>query len=178
MKNYIIGGLLCLVVALVIGVEPLQRFVNEATNRGALRGVETCLSYSKSELLSPETVRSACVTAFQKPLYDNDRASGRAGPRMDQQTVSWGGILENKTPDHVTTWIQITVSIYDAEGNEQEFSAETPIWIDPLDQAEFKVELPEVTGEQFDNLESCDLEDTAPKDCMSWGITEMKGLKI
>ena len=178
MKNYIIGGLLCLVSALVIGVEPLQRFINETTNQGTLRGVETCLSYSESQLLSPEAVRSSCVTAFQKPLYGNDHATGRAGPRMDQRTVRWGGILENKTPDHVTTWIQVSVGIFDANGNEQEFYSETPIWIDPLDEAEFMVPLPDAEAEQFDKLEFCDLEDDAPKDCMSWGVTGIMGLAI
>jgi hypothetical protein len=102
-KNFIIGGLLCRVAALVIGVEPLQRFVNETTSIGTLRGVEACLSYSSSELLSTEAVRSTCVMAFQKPFYANDHAIGKAGPRLDQRSVSWGGFLENKTHDHVTT---------------------------------------------------------------------------
>jgi hypothetical protein len=177
-KNFIIGVLLCLVAGLVIGVEPLHRFFNEATSRGTLRGVETCLSYSSSELLSTETVRSTCVLAFQKPLYDNDLATGRAGPRTDQQTVSWGGLLENKTPDHVTTWIRLSVRIFDEEGNEEVFSAETPIWIDPLGQAEFGVGLPDVNPEQFDNLDFCERDDAAPTSCISWGITEMMGLSL
>ncbi|EET49649.1 hypothetical protein [Thalassobium sp. R2A62] len=178
MKNFIIGGLLCLLAALFFGVEPLQRFVNETTSKGTLRGVETCLSYSSSELLSTEVVRSTCTLAFQKPLYGNDNATGKAGPRIDQQLVSWGGLLENKTDDHVTTWIRLSVGIFDTEGNEQTFSVETPIWIEPLAQTEFKVELPDVNAEQFDNLEFCELEDVARKSCMSWGITEIMGLSL
>lgn len=177
-KNFIIGGLLCLVAFLVIGVEPLQRFVNETTSKGTLRGVESCLSYSSSELLSTEAVRSTCVLVFQKPLYADDHATGKAGPRIDQWSVSWAGLLENKTHDHVTTWIRLSVGIFDAEGNEHAFSAETPIWIDPLAQTEFRVELPDVNAEQFDNLEFCESEDAAPKSCISWGITEVMGLSL
>ena len=70
----------CLVVALVIGIKPVQRFTNEAVNSGTLRGVETCLSYSSSELLSPEAVRATCVAAFQKRLYGREHAQGRAAP--------------------------------------------------------------------------------------------------
>ncbi len=97
---------------------------------------------------------------------------------MDQRTVSWGGILQNKTADHVTTWIRISVSIYDADGTEQEFDAETPIWIDPLDEAEFRVELPDLKPEQLDNIEFCDHDDLAPTACITWGITDVMGLAI
>lgn len=178
MKNFIIGGLACLVAGLVVGVEPLQRFVNETTNQGTLKGVEACISYTSSELLTAEAVKAACVSTFQAPLYAYEHATGKAGPRTDQSSVSWGGILENKTHDHVTTWIRLSVDIFDAEGNEQEFFAETPIWIDPLNQTEFIVQLSDVNAEQFDNLEFCELEDTAPKSCMSWGITEIMGLSL
>jgi hypothetical protein len=73
--------------------------------QGTLRGVEACMEYSRSELLSEDAVKASCVVNFQKYIYNGDHATGRAGPRIDEQTVSWGGILENKTPDHVTTWI-------------------------------------------------------------------------
>jgi hypothetical protein len=49
--------------------------------------------------------------------------------------------------------MRLSVGIFDAEGEEQTFSAETPIWVDPLGQTEFRVELPDVNAEQFDNLE-------------------------
>lgn len=178
LKNYLIVGLLGLVVALVLGVEPVQRVFNEATQRGTLKGVENFMGYSSSDLLSEEAVRATCVTAFQKPLYRGDHATGRAGPRFEQRRVAWGGNLENKTADHVTTWVKITVSVFDAEGEEQEFVADTSIWIDPLDDAEFLVELPETAPAQFEELDFCDLEDPAPKNCMSWGVTEVKGLSI
>jgi hypothetical protein len=64
------------------------------------------------------------------------------------------------------------------EGNEETFSAETPIWIDPLAHTEFKVELHDANAEQFDNLEFCESEDAAPTSCISWGITEMMGLSL
>ncbi|MEO9572972.1 MAG: hypothetical protein ABJ360_02235 [Roseobacter sp.] len=177
-KNYIIIGLACLVAALAFGVEPVQRGINETVNKGTLKGVETCLSYSKSELISNEAVRATCVTAFQKPLYGNDHATGRAGPRLDQRYVAWEGELENKTSDHVTTWIRVSVSIYDADGAEQEFFGDTTIWIDPLDEAAFRVELPELEREKFDSIEFCDHDDLTPSACLTWGVVETMGLAI
>ncbi|WP_170381904.1 hypothetical protein [Ruegeria atlantica] len=177
-KNYIIGGLVCLVLAMVVGVKPVQRAINEAFNLGTLRGVETCMSYSDSELLSNDAIKATCVTTFQKHLFHNDHATGRAGPRLDERIVSWGGVLQNKTPDHVTTWIQISVSIYDKEGKEQEVSAETAIWIDPLNEADFRVELPDLESEQLENLGFCEHEDTKPAECMAWGVTDVMGLAL
>lgn len=178
MKNYLIGGLVCLLAFFIIGIEPLQRLINESTKQGTLRGVETCMVYSSSELLSQDAVKATCVSAFQKNLYNGDLATGRAGPRSNQQTVSWGGTLQNKTSDHVTTWIQVSVSIFDAEGTEQEFQAETSIWIDPLNEADFMVELPELEREQLEDIEFCDHADVEPKSCMTWGVTDIRGLTI
>jgi len=177
-KNYLIGGLVCLVAFFIIGIEPLQRLINEATKQGTLRGVETCMVYSSSDLLSEDAVKTTCVSTFQKNLYNGDLATGRAGPRNNQQTVSWGGTLQNKTSDYVTTWIKVSVSIFDADGTEQEFQAETSIWIDPLSEADFRVELPELEWEQIENIKFCDHEDTEPKACMTWGTPEIKGLII
>lgn len=178
MKNYLIGGLVCLVAFSIIGLEPWQRLINEATKKGTLRGVETCMVYSSSELLSGDAVKAACVSTFQKNLYNGDLATGRAGPRNNQQTVSWGGILQNKTSDHVTTWIKVSVSIFDADGTEQEFQAETSIWIDPLSEANFRVELAELEWEQIKNIKFCNHEDAEPKACMTWDTPEIKGLTI
>jgi hypothetical protein len=177
-KNYIIGGLLCVVAALAIGIEPVQRAFNETVNQGTLRGVDNCLSYTSSELLSDESVKATCVNAFQERVYGQDMASGKGGPRPNQTSVNWVGVLDNKTADYVTTWIMVTVSIYDEDGNEEEFVADTSIWIDPKADAEFTVELPDVELERFDNIDFCALDDAAPKACMSWGITELMGLSI
>jgi hypothetical protein len=117
-----------------------------------------------------------CVGTFQKKLYHSDHATGRAGPRFDKGTVSWNGNLQNKKPDHVTTWIKITVSIYDADGAEQEFSADTSIWIAPLDEAEFNVELPDIDLAQIEDMDFCDYEVLEPKSCFSWGIYGKMGL--
>ncbi len=178
MKNYLIGALICLLAALAFGIEPVQRLVNEVTSQGTLRGVETCIEYSKSDLLSQDAVRASCVQSFQKRLYGPDFATGLAGPRMEQEKLGWGGTLENKTPDHVTTWIRIAVTIFDADGAKQEVFAETPIWIDPLDEAEFWVELPDLEREQLDNIAFCDIDDETPKACFGWGVTEVMGLAI
>lgn len=178
MKNYLIGGLVCLVAALTFGIKPVQRVINEATNRGTLRGVETCMDYSKSELLSHDAVKATCVQSFHNRLYSPDLAMGQAGPRIDQGKVGWGGTLANKTPDHVTTWIRIGVTIFDSDGTKQEVFAETPIWIDPLGEAEFRVELPDLEDKQFDKIKFCDHDDAAPKACIEWGVTDVMGLAI
>lgn len=178
LKNYLIVGLLIIIAALVIGIEPVQRVINEATRKGTLSGIENCMSYSSSDLLSELAVRATCVRTFQKHLNHNDHATGRAGPRMNQQTIGWEGTLENKTADHVTTWVKISVGVFDAEGNEQEFFSETPIWIDPLDEAEFSVDLPDVKHEQFESFEFCEHDDPAPKACVTWSVVGIMGVTI
>lgn len=177
-KNYLIGGLVCLVAALAFGIEPVQRVINEAARKGTLKGVESCIEYSSSDLLSMEAVRVVCTKAFQKRLYHNDHATGRAGPRLTQGTVGWGGTLENKTPDHVTTWIRISVSIFDTEGAEQEYFAEMPIWIDPMDETAFTVELPDLKREQLEDIEFCENDELNPKACVGWGVIDVMGLTI
>jgi hypothetical protein len=178
LKNYLIGALICLVAALAYGIEPLQRMINAAANRGTLRGVERCMEYSKSELLSADAVKASCVKVFHRRLFLADLATGKAGPRVDQEIVSWEGVLENETADHVTTWIFIGVSIFDKDGKEQEVFAETPIWVDPMGEAEFKVEFPDLKPEQLDAIDWCGLDDQAPKACFSWGVTDVMGLAI
>ena len=175
MKNFLIGALTCLVAALAYGIEPVQRYVNEAANRGTLRGVEKCVEYSKSELLSQDAVKASCVNEFHKRLYVPYVASGLAGPREEEGRLGWGGTLENKTGDHVTTWVQVSVSIFDADGKEQESVGETPIWIDPMGESDFHVELPDLKPEALGTLGPCDLDDQAPKSCVSWGITGVLG---
>ena len=177
-ENYLIGGLICTIAILIVGVEPLQRLLNESINKGRLKGVENCRAYSNSELVSEEAVKATCVSTFQKYLYDGNLANGRAGPRNNQNTVSWGGTLQNKTSDHVTTWIEISVSIFDADGTEQKIQAVTSIWIDPLNEADFMVELPDLEWDKFDNIEFCDHENLVQKACMTWGITNLMGLAI
>lgn len=178
MKNYLIGGLICLVAALTIGIEPVQRFMNEAVNRGTLRGVEKCMDYSKSELLSQEAVKASCVQSFHRRPNLPGLATGQAGPRIDNEVVGWAGRLENKTSDHVTTWIEIVVILFDKEGKEKEFFAETPIWINPLGEAEFRVEFPDLEPKRLDELKFCDRDDEAPMDCMDWGVADVMGLAI
>ncbi len=178
MKNYLIAALACLVAALAFGIEPVQRMVNEAANRGSLRGVEKCMDYAKSELLSQDAVKASCVKVFHTQLYLPDLATGKAGPRVEQGVVGWEGVLENKTADHVTTWIQIGVSIYDKDGKKQEVFGETSVWIDPMGEAKFQVELPDLKPEQVESIEFCGLDEQAPKGCMAWGLSDLKGLAI
>lgn len=178
LKNYVIVGLLGLVAALVIGIEPVQRTINEATRKGTLKGVESCMDYSDSELLSDDAIRTTCVSTFQKRLFRQDHATGRAGPRMIEGSLGWGGTLENKTPDHVTTWVKISVSIFDEEGKENEHFTETSIWIDPLGKTEFRVNLPDVEAEQIEVFKFCDLDDAEPKACFTWGVADVMGLTV
>jgi hypothetical protein len=177
-KNYLIVGLIGLVVALVLGVKPIQKVINETLNRGTLKGAETCIAYSGSELLSPDSTKASCVRSFQKRLYSNDLASGQAGPTLNQETVRWGGFLENKTPDHVTTWVQISIKIFDKDGAEQEFLGDTPVWIDPLSKADFEIELPDLKRELLDDIKFCGEDDKAPKACMGWGVVDIMGLEM
>jgi hypothetical protein len=178
MKNYIITGLSFVVVALLVGGEPIQRTMNEALYRGSLRGAEECVSYSSGRLLSPEAVRTSCVSKFEKQLFGSDYATGRAGPRLDKQIVAWGGELENKSADHVTTSIRVTVIIFDKDGKETEFSGGTSIWIDPMSHSDFRVKLSGLEREMLEDINFCEDEVENPTQCMRWSISEVKGLSI
>jgi hypothetical protein len=79
LKNYLIGGLVFLVAALAFGLEPVQRMLNELANRGTLRGVERCMDYSESALLSLEAVKAACVQTFHERLYLADSQLAKLG---------------------------------------------------------------------------------------------------
>jgi hypothetical protein len=98
--------------------------------------------------------------------------------RIEQGEVGWGGRLENKTNDHVTTWIMIAVIVFDADGKEKEVFAETPIWIDPMGEADFEVVLPELEPEQFEKIDFCGDDNQSPKACFAWAVAEVKGLAI
>ena len=178
MKNYVIAALVVLVVLLAVGFAPIERATNEVLRHGSLTGVENCIEYSKSDLLSGDAVKAACVRAFEKPLYSSESATGRAGPSFFQGIVRWTGNLENKTSDHVTTWVAISVSVYGEDGSEREFSADTSIWIDPLRSADFSVTLRALELSILDDIEFCELTDDEPKSCMSWGVTDVRGLEV
>lgn len=178
MKNYIIAGLVCAVAALSFGIESIQKIVNEAANHGRLKGVDRCLAYTNSELLSPDAVRSSCVATFQKRYFVVGMAGGKAGPRPEREGASWSGSLDNETSNYVTTWIEITVSVFDQAGEETTFVADTSVWIDPMDTVDFAVQLVDATWDDFENTEFCDLEASERTNCMAWTISDLMGLAI
>lgn len=177
-KNFLILGLACLAAVLALGFRPVQKALNEALNEGALEGAERCTEYSSSQLMSAEAVKAACVRLFQKRVYGGDPATGQAGPYLDKETVYWGGFLENKSSNYVTTWVQIEVQIYDKDGAKKVYVGETAVWIDPLGKADFQIEFTGLEREQLRDLEFCDLDDKAPKACMGWGVTDIMGLRL
>ena len=177
-KNYLIGGLLCIVLMLVFGFKPVYRVMNEAVNRGTVNAVEMCLDYTRGEVLSEEAVKAVCVSTFQKRLLGNEYAFGRAGPRLVLDGVRWGGTLQNDTVDHVTTWVQVAVNVYDENGSEQKALADTQVWLEPMDETEFEVEVPDLKQEQINDLDFWDLDMPNPKSCFSWGVVAVKGLSI
>lgn len=152
--------------------------VNEALHAGTLKGVENCVAYSKSDLMSAEATRYVCIDNFQKNLYDGDLATGRAGPDDYSGRVNLSGSLENKTSDFVTTWVQLYLKLYDATGTEKEFQAETYIWIEPHSTADFSVELLNLKPDGVETTMFCDVDDTSPKSCMRWGVAKIKGIEI
>lgn len=177
MKNYIIGGLVVLVAALVFGVTPIQRAANETLFSGTLKGAEWCMSYSNSELLSREAVKGRCAAAFQKRLFAGD-ASGRAGPRLKKKYVGWGGELKNKTTDSITTSVSVGLALFDADGKETKFFAETPIWIEPLSKADFHVDFPTLNADQIKEFEFCDRDAPKRQSCFDWWVHDIFGLTL
>jgi hypothetical protein len=178
LKGYLIGALISLVAIFCLEIEPVLQILNEVANKGRLRGVNWCIVYGKGTLLSEEALRAGCVQSLQKRLYLPNLASGKAELTVEEGEVGWGGMLENKTPDHITTWMQIVVIIFDADGKKQEVFAETPIWIDPLGVSEIRVAIPDLKPEQFEALDVCEDDEETPKACFSWAITDVMGLSI
>ncbi len=178
MKKLAILAAVCAAAYLIIDFPKVQQTANEALRDGTLKGVEACVEYSKSELVSAETTRNACSARFQNPLYNNDFATGRAGPAFEAGAVLLKGSLENKETSHVTTWVALSFSIFDAEGKESEFPADIFIWIEPRSSTEFSVALPDLEPEKVRDLKFCDLDDENRKSCMSWGMKGIQGIEI
>jgi cAMP phosphodiesterase len=163
---------------LLYDLQSVKQAVNEALRWGTLKGVETCVAHSKSDLVSAETTRNVCIESFQRVLYNRDLATGRAGPKVAAGGVNLDGFLENKTSGFVTTWVKVAFELYDASGETREFQADTYIWIEPRSSTDFSVALPDLEPDEVQSVEFCDHDDTLPKSCMTWGIVEIKGIEI
>ena len=163
---------------LINGVTPIKRTVNEFANMGVLEGVERCLEYSSSELVSPETVRDLCTQKFRKPIYDGDAATGRAGPREIGGTVYLVGTINNKLPNFITTWVQFEFSIYDDIGSERAIRTASVFWIEPLSSSDFQVELPDIKSADFAGFEFCPHDESEKKRCIAWGTPRIEGIKL
>ena len=58
----------CAAAYLVFDFPKVQQAANKALRDGTLQGVEACVEYAKSELVTLETTRNACSARFQKYL--------------------------------------------------------------------------------------------------------------
>jgi hypothetical protein len=70
------------------------------------------------------------------------------------------------------------VTIFDEDGKEEEAFAETPIWIDPMGEAEFIVEIPDIEADQLKNIVFCEVDAASPKSCLAWGVVDLMGLSV
>ncbi len=178
MKNFIILICLCAAAYILYDLQSVKLALNKSLRDGTLQGVENCVAYSRSELVSVETTRNVCVENFHIELFDGDFATGRAGPKDMSGEAGWAGTLENKTAGHVTTWVRVSVSLFDADGKEKEYEANTYVWIEPQSSTNFQVGLSELAPSELKSVEFCDRDDGSPKSCVSWGIVRIKGIKI
>lgn len=154
--------------------------LNKLMNFGELVGVEQCVSLSRSNLVAEQTIRNVCVEDFHVNLFDHELASGRAGPRDRSGVVYWEGTVSNKTSEYVTTWGELSVSFFDSEGEKLEVKVKTPLWIEPQADQEISAELREISPEDIEDYEFCDLDadEATFRSCMAWSWAQIKGLKI
>lgn len=180
MKNFVILLTVGTAAYLLSTLLPVKIALNESLNGGTLKGVENCVTFSASELVSPETTQNACVAKFQKQLFDGDLVNGRAGPRFKDGKVFLGGNLQNDTTGHVTTWVRAYLGVYDEKGNKKEFSGETFIWIEPQSTTALNVELYGIERNELEDLEFCprDEEESTHASCIYWGVSRVMGIEI
>ncbi|PHO03021.1 hypothetical protein CSC82_13940 [Rhodobacteraceae bacterium 4F10] len=178
MKTLAVLAALCAAAYLIFDFTKVQQTANEVLRDGTLQGVEACVDYTESDLITTETTRNACSARFQKRLSSGDFATGRAGPSLKGDRVLLEGSLENKKTSHVTTWVALRFYTFDADGKESTFSTDTSLWIEPRSTTEFSVVLPDLEPKKIRDLEFCHHEDEKPKSCMSWGVIEIQGIKI
>ena len=154
--------------------------LNKMMNPGKLAGVEKCVSLSESNLVAEETIRNACVEDFHVNVFGVELASGRAGPRERSGTVYWEGRVSNNTSEYITTWVELGVGFFDAQGEKTEIKTEQYFWIEPQVEQEFSAELRNISREDFEGYDFCDLdaEEATFRSCMTWGWVQIKGLKI
>lgn len=132
--------------------------MNKMMNPGELAGVGQCVSLSKSSLVAEATIRNACVEDFHVNLFDDDLTSGRAGPRERSGTVYWEGRVSNNTSKYVTTWVELGADFFDAQGEKTELKTEQYVWIEPQAELEFSAELRDISREDFECYDFCDLD--------------------
>jgi hypothetical protein len=154
--------------------------LNKMMNSGELAGVEQCVSLSKSSLVAEETIRNACVEDFHVRLFESELAVGRAGPQERSGAVYWEGRVSNNTSEYVTTWGELGVNLFDAQGEKTEVKVNLSLWIEPQTEQEISAELRDVNPEDFEGYEFCDYdeEEETFRSCLTWRWAQIKGLKI
>lgn len=178
MNKFLALAAMCGAAYLLYDFQSVKQLANETLRDGKFTGVEACVAYSESDLVSAQTTRNACSERFQKRLFDGDFATGRAGPKTRSGSVYLEGSLENKLSNHVTTWVELSFYIFDLDGKESKFYTDTYVWIEPRASYEFSVALPDISAEDVRDLEFCDHDDESPKSCMSWGVRGIKGVEL
>jgi hypothetical protein len=180
MKKFAILICACAAAYAAFNLQPLRISINEFLNAGTLKGLENCVSLSKSQLVSRETTQNVCITSFQKPLFDGNLVNGRAGPRFRDNTVFLGGELQNDTTEFVTTWVRAYLGYHDTTGAKTEFFGETFVWIEPQNSTELNLELEGINHDDFKNLEFCDkgADEETYRSCKYWGVSHVMGIEI
>lgn len=180
MKKFAALMCICIAAYVLYNLQTVKMTVNESLNSGTLRGVENCVSYSTSELVSTETTRNSCVARIQKSVPNAHLINGLAGPRVRNGQAFLDGDLNNDTSGHIATWFRAYIGVHDETGKRSEYSGETFIWVEPQSSQEFSIELDGAEPEQFQGLDFCPKSENEStyKSCIVWGVSRVRGIEI
>lgn len=170
-----------LLVACVIGLsflKPVKVKFNEVVNAGTVTGVATCVDLNSNAVISAEATKQGCAKVFQKRLFGPDIITGRASAGANTHEVVFSGTLENTTSDKVITSVDFIYSVFDAEGNETEYLATTPLWIEPRSNSEFSVPLDDYDVDSFTRRKGCDNDGEIHNNCWNWGFYDVQGVSL
>lgn len=180
MNKFSLVVLACIAGYITYDIKNIKLMANAYFNHGTLSGLVNCVSYSKSEVVSEATTRNACANKMQTTLYDSELATGRAGTRTRQDSTFLEGSLNNNTANYVTTWVRLAFNVHGTTGAKRSSRSDVLIWIEPQSSAEFSIEIDYFSKEEILELDWCEVNTPEEdlKSCKSWGVEEIKGLKI
>lgn len=140
-------------------------FIQERRHSGTLRGVEHCVKYNHSDLVSEADIRTSCAQKHSKEM-PTWNLNGRATYRDTGHT--FGGTLKNNTSDIVYTQIEVWIE-HEDENLGREYLFLRNVWLPPGETMNF-FEIVQNRPKHTHDKEG--------RSMFNWGISHAKGVPI